>query len=143
MPVEQRRGGLHIVRADAARGRDPAIVEPAEGATPVVYQEEVGERVACGALPRRGCVVPCARRDWGAQLELRDADQREPFQAAISSDETRDEVRGRIREDVLGGAELREVASQLHDRDEVTHLDRLVDVVGHEDDRLGDLLLEP
>ena len=33
-------------------------------------------------------------------------------------------------------------AADLHDRDEVAHLDRLVDVVGHEQDRLGELLLE-
>ena len=32
--------------------------------------------------------------------------------------------------------------ARLHDRDEVAHLDRLVDVVGDEQDRLGEVLLE-
>ena len=41
-----------------------------------------------------------------------------------------------------GGAELGQLAADLHDRDQVAHLDRLVDVVGHEEDRLGQVLLE-
>ena len=41
-----------------------------------------------------------------------------------------------------GRAELGEDAAGLEDGDEVAHLDRLVDVVGHEQDRLGDRLLE-
>ena len=41
---------------------------------------------------------------------------------------------------LLGGALARGIG--LHHRDQVAHLDRLVDVVGHEQDRLGELALE-
>ena len=42
----------------------------------------------------------------------------------------------------VGRRVLREVAAHLQDRDPVAHLDRLVDVVGDEDDRLADLGLQ-
>ena len=47
-----------------------------------------------------------------------------------------------LRQDLGRRAELGEVTADLHHRDEVAHLDRLVDVVGDEQDRLGELLLE-
>ena len=45
-------------------------------------------------------------------------------------------------EDLVRRPELGELAADLHDRDKVAHLDRLVDVVGDEQDRLGEIRLE-
>ena len=54
-----------------------------------------------------------------------------------------DEVVGRVREDRVGRVVLREHAALAQDRDAVAHLDRLVDVVRDEDDRLADLAVQP
>ena len=77
------------------------------------------------------------------ELEVADACQGEALQPAVGTDELRDEIGRRIGQDLRRRPELREDAADLHDRDEIAHLDRLVDVVSHEDDRLGQLLLEP
>ncbi len=55
----------------------------------------------------------------------------------------RDELRRGVGQDLGRRAELRDHAAVLEDRDEVADLDGLVDVVGDEQDRLGQLLLEP
>ena len=57
-------------------------------------------------------------------------------------DELCDELRCRVGEDLLGRAELRQEPAHLEHGDEVAHSDRLVDVVGHEEHRLGELALE-
>ena len=49
---------------------------------------------------------------------------------------------GRVHQQLRGRRVLGELAAALHDRDAVAHLDRLVDVVGDEHDRLADLALE-
>jgi len=51
--------------------------------------------------------------------------------------------RADAREELGRRRVLGELAALPHHRDVVAHLDRLVDVVGHEDDRLADLALEP
>ena len=68
--------------------------------------------------------------------------QREPLQRPVGADEVLDEVvRGRHQQ-LRRGRVLGEVAALLQDRDPVAHLDRLVDVVGDEEDRLPDLGLQ-
>ena len=62
--------------------------------------------------------------------------------AAVGADEVLDEVVGRVHQQLGRGRVLGELAAALHDRDPVAHLDRLVDVVGDEDDRLAQLGLE-
>ena len=47
-----------------------------------------------------------------------------------------------MRQDLVRRPELRQAAALRHDRDQVAHLDRLVDVVGDEEDRLGQLALQ-
>ena len=61
---------------------------------------------------------------------------------AVGADELLDELVGRVGEQLGGRRVLGEVPALLEDRDLVAHLDRLVDVVGDEDDRLGDLGLQ-
>ena len=58
-------------------------------------------------------------------------------------DEARHEVVGGMSEDLVGRVVLDEHASLAQDRDPVADQDRLVDVVGDEDDRLPHLVLDP
>ena len=71
-----------------------------------------------------------------------DPHQRQPLQRPVGADEVLDEVVGGGHQQLGGRRELGEVAALLQDRDPVAHLDRLVDVVGDEEDRLADLGLE-
>ena len=75
-------------------------------------------------------------------LEVADPQQREALQASIGADEALDELGGRVGEDGCRGVVLRQDPAALEDRDSVGHLDRLVDVMGDEDDGLADLFLE-
>ena len=68
--------------------------------------------------------------------------QREPLQTAVGADEPRDELVGGVREELLGSVVLDEHAALAEDRDPVAEQDRLVDVVGDEDDRLAHLALD-
>ena len=69
-------------------------------------------------------------------------DQGQPFEAAIGAHEPGNEVGRRVGEDLCWRPELGELAADLHDGHQVAELDRLVDVVGHEKDGLGQTLLE-
>ena len=77
------------------------------------------------------------------QLEVVEAGQREALEAAVGADEACDEVVGRMGEQLLGRVVLGEDAAFAEDRDPVADEDRLVDVVGDEDDRLAQLPLDP
>ena len=72
----------------------------------------------------------------------RDAHQREPLERPVGADEVLDELVRGVQQELGGRRVLREVAADLEDRDPVAHLDRLVDVVGDEHDRLADLGLQ-
>ena len=67
----------------------------------------------------------------------------QPAQAAGGADEVLDELVGGMGEQLGGRAELRQPPAGGEDRHPVAHLDRLVDVVGDEDDGLAELALEP
>ncbi len=107
-----------------------------------VDQQQVGERVRERSPAGLGSVVARLRGDRRAQRHVGDARQRQPLESAIGTDEPRHEIRRGVRQDLRRRPELGEQAALPHDRDEVAHLDRLVDVVGHEQDRLGEALLE-
>ena len=77
------------------------------------------------------------------QLEVADAAEREALEPAIRPDEALDELGRRVGQDRGRRVVLGEDPAALEDRDPVAHLDRLVDVVGDEHDRLAHLLLEP
>ncbi len=64
------------------------------------------------------------------------------LERAVGADEPRDEVVGRGGQELPRRRVLGQVAALAQDRDPVAHLDRLVDVVGDEHDRLADLVLE-
>ncbi len=79
----------------------------------------------------------------GLRPEVRDRGQREPLETSILAHEAGHEVGRRMGQDFVRRPELGQPAALLHDRDQVAHLDRLVYVVSHEDDRLGQLALQP
>jgi hypothetical protein len=76
------------------------------------------------------------------EVDVADALQREALERAVGADEVLDERVGGAHEQLGRRGVLRQVAALLEHRDLVAHLDRLVDVVGDEDDRLADLGLQ-
>ena len=76
------------------------------------------------------------------QRDVGDPEQRQALEAAVGAHEAGHEVGGGLGQQLRGGADLRDAPAQLHDHDEVAHLDGLVDVVGDEQDGLGEVLLE-
>ncbi len=62
--------------------------------------------------------------------------QRQPAQTSLASEERRHELVGRRARGVRRGWRTVRDAADVHDRHSIGELDRLVDVVGHDDDRL-------
>ena len=73
----------------------------------------------------------------GDQVEVGQGAERETLERAVGADELGDEVVGRAGEDLGRRGVLGQAAALAQDGDPVAHLDRLVDVVGDEDDRLA------
>jgi hypothetical protein len=76
--------------------------------------------------------VPCSAITARAQ----------PLDTPVVAQEAGDEVVGRFPQQLLGRPDLGDDAADLQQGDAVGQLDGLVDVVGHEDDRLLYGLLE-
>ena len=76
------------------------------------------------------------------EVDVGDPHQRQPLQRPVGADEVLDEVVGGRHQELGRGRVLRQVPALAQDRDPVAHLDRLVDVVGDEEDRLAHLGLE-
>ena len=76
------------------------------------------------------------------QLEGVDPFEVQPFQRRALPDEALDEVVGRVGQDRLRGVVLRDLRSLTQHGDAVADLQRLVEVVGDEDDRLAQRLLQ-
>src|SRR5438552_212092 len=74
--------------------------------------------------------------------DLGDLDQGQPLEPAFGPHELLHERIGGGSEDLLGGCVLLEDAADVQDGDAVRHLDRLVDVVGNEDDGLLESMLD-
>ena len=140
-PVEQGGGGLDLVRRDQAGGQ-PVAVDPADRPLLRVDDQDVLERLLVGDPPRDRAVRAHRRRHDRRQRQLPDPEQAEPLEAAVRAHEPGDEVRRGVREDLRRRSVLGDDPAGLEDRDDVAHLDRLVDVVGDEQDRLGEPLLE-
>ena len=76
------------------------------------------------------------------EVDVGDAQEREALERPVGADEVLDEAVRRRHQELGRGRVLGEHAALLQDRDPVAHLDRLVDVVGDEEDRLAQLGLE-
>lgn len=88
--------------------------------------------------PLAGTVRRVAQEDrpLGLQRQSRCGVEGQCAIATVPTDEVGDEVIRRMGEEVCGTRDLREPSPDAQHRDLVTELDRLVDVVGDEDDRL-------
>ena len=124
--------------------------------------QQVAERVAQGlvaahradrvalaaALPRhRPAALVADEREGQAvvdrpQVDLARAREGQALERAVGAHEVLDEVVGGVHEQLHGGRVLGQHAALLEHRDAVAELDRLVDVVGDEDDRLAQALLQ-
>src|SRR5918995_4335205 len=93
--------------------------------------------------PDVGALLTGVHDDRLDRVERADGGPREALQAGLGPDQTLNELGGRVGEDRRGRVVLGEDTAALEDRDPVAHLDRLVDVVSDEDDRLAYPLLEP
>ncbi len=134
-----RRRGLEIVeRGDLGE----VVVTDPPGEPPVAHEAEppgwaVGHRRAHALEPESG-VGPHVL----GEVEVPHPGQRQALDAALGTEEGGDEVVGGRRQQRIGGVVLLEHAADVEHRDLVAQRDRLVDVVGHQDDRLAHLLLQ-
>ena len=89
---------------------------------------------------------PVAWPTWASgrlpEVDVADAHQRQPLQRPVGADEVLDEVVGGAISSSAGVAYWASSPPFFMHRDPVAHLDRLVDVVGDEQDGLADLGLE-
>ena len=107
-----------------------------------VRAHHLAERVAQGVVEaehRLGPVGEVGRRE---QVDVAHPLQGQDLERPVLADEVLDERVRRVHQQLGGRRVLGEDPALLQDRDPVAHLDRLVDVVGDEDDRLADLGLQ-
>ena len=144
--VEQRRHR----RRPGPRSRAPRAGMPSRSSTQpigrssLVDEQQVAGTASRGDRPRASAASsPTRAVAAGAQLAARRrgraTSRLSPRSAPTNRATKSDAGSARISS---GGPNCARTPADLQDRDEVAHLDRLVDVVGHEQDRLGELLLE-
>ena len=135
------KGGIFLDRPVAGQ-RMP--IEPSDGTLVAVDEEREGElRAPIEAPSDLGPVLADADDERLDADQVADSSERESLQAAIGAHEALDELGCRVGQDLRWRVVLGQDPAALEDRDAVGHLDRLVHVMGHEHDRLADLLLEP
>ena len=79
--------------------------------------------------------------DWRALQRVEvDGRDRQPLEATVGAQQVDDEVGGRLGQDGGRGVVLLQ-AARIHDRDPITQLDSLINIVRDEDDRLAHLPL--
>ena len=141
--VEQRPE-RRVGRARHDVGAEVALGEPAERAALAVDQQWVGDLdVGRGELRLHlGGRLAYVGQGRLPEVDVGDPHQRQPLQGPVGADEVLDELIGRVHQDLGRGRVLGDLAALAHDRDPVAHLDRLVDVVGDEEDGLADLRLQ-
>ena len=121
-----------------------ALAEPAERPPLAVDQQRVGDfDVGRGQLrPHLGGRLADVGQRRLPEVDVGDPHQRQPLQRPVGADEVLDELVRRRHQQLRRGRVLLDPAALAHHRDPVAHLDRLVDVVGDEEDGLADLRLQ-
>ena len=152
----QGAGGRHLGRGHgrgrSARGLVPAAA-PARSRsardtqprkTPSAVRPNQSERWAAIAA-RASSAVAVAASTTGpcGEGQVGDGGQGEAADAAVAADEALHELVGRGPQEVVGRGVLLEDPAHVEQGDAVGQLDGLVEVVGHEHDRLVDPGLEP
>ena len=123
---------------DGVAGRTSPI-----GPVLVVDEQQVREGIGEDAGPRGAGRVAGSRGDGRPQRQLSHPGERQALEAAVGPDELRRRSPTPAGRDLGRRTVLQEAAAGRHDGDEVAHLDRLVDVVRHEEDGLREVVLEP
>ena len=139
-------GRRHRRGADRQVGHQPQRVVGAEGRRQRAHLAAAVDRPARRAPvvvedQARAVAAVDVRRDR-LDLEALGGEEGQAAEPPVTPHEVGDELVGRVVEQVLRRADLRQVASDTEDRDPVAELDRLVDVVGHEGDGLAELGLQ-
>jgi hypothetical protein len=138
----------HRVRRAVGLGRDDVrrevrIGQPANRPALGVDQQGVRDLRVRQLDSHLGCRLAYVGKRRLPEVDVRNPHQREALERAIGSDEVLHEVVGRRHEQLGGRRVLGQVAALLEHSDAVAHLDRLVDVVSDEEDRLAKLGLKP
>ena len=124
-------------------GGEVALGEPAERPALAVDQQRVGDLgVGSQLRPHLGGRLADVGERRLPEVDVGDPHQRQPLQRPVGADEVLDELVGGRHQQLGRGRVLGDLAALAHDRDPVAHLDRLVDVVGDEEDGLADLRLQ-
>ena len=124
-------------------GFEVALGEPARaGGARSSTQQRVGDFGALELGPHLGGRLADVGERRLPEVDVGDPHQRQPLQRPVGADEVLDELVGGRHQQLGRGRVLGDPAALAHDRDPVAHLDRLVDVVGDEEDGLLDLRLE-
>jgi hypothetical protein len=108
-----------------------------------VDEQRVGNLGSFELCTDLGAVLADKRERRLPEVDVGDAHQRQPLERTIGPDEVLDEFVPGGHQQLCRGRVLSEAAALTQDGDPVPHLDRLVDVVGDEQNRLPDLCLEP
>ena len=135
--------GESAVAGTVSPARSRWVSQPS-GRSLVVDQQRVGD-LDVGVVefrPHLGGRLAGPRVRRPPEVDVADPHQREPLQRPVGADEVLDELVRRGHQDLGRGRVLLDPSVLLHDRDPVAHLDRLVDVVGDEEDRLADFGLQ-
>ena len=143
-PQRPAARGPRCRRGGASRGsigpRDPVRLDPAERLAVArrrrAPSRRVGGRACVGASRRGRRSAPAVNGSSRRRLEA------ERPVAAVAADEVGHEVVDRVRQQVCRVGQLGEPPPTRRTADLVAELDRLVDVVGDEDDRLAELALQ-
>ena len=117
--------------------------EPPERPALGVHQQRVREVRVRHLRARLGHRLAHSHQGRPPQVDVPHALKRQPLERPVGAHEVLHEAAVRMHQQLRGGRVLGELPALLEHGDAVAHLDRLVDVVGDEDDGLADLLLEP
>ena len=140
-PVEQGRGRLDELGGDTPSAGTWCWSTQPSGRPAVVEEQQVPERIGHGAFdappPRRRRPAPSPR----CQLQVVDPRQGQALEPAVRADEPGDERRRRARQYSDGGPNCSTTPPARKTATRSPICDRLVDVVGHEQDRFRELLV--
>ena len=74
--------------------------------------------------------------------ELSDLNSPQPLQIRFGADKTAHKVAGRMRQNMVRRGELRQLAALLEDSDSIAKANSFIDIMGHQDDRFAQALLQ-
>ncbi len=132
---------LVVVGPDPGRAQDLLRTHPSDGSVPPVQDDDPPDASGLQAPVDLQAVLARTRPNRLLERHVADAGEPELHEARARPDEVLDELVARVGQDPLGGVVLHDVRALVEDDDPVAELDGLVEVMGDEDDRLVQLVL--